>query len=163
MVHISNCRLYDLIQQIYQEVQMVSEIKANGKIIAIVIRSQFDNKGINFFTPNDFSQQLAFMRHPAGKEIAPHVHNKVQREVTYTQEVLVIKRGRLRVDLFDQDRAYLESLELTDGDVILLASGGHGFKVLEEVEMFEIKQGPYAGDADKTRFEFNMDDALVVA
>lgn len=142
---------------------MVSEIKANGKIIAIVVRSQFDGNGITFFTPDDFSQQLAFMKHPSGKEIAPHVHNAVQREVTYTQEVLIIKKGCLRVDLFDNDKTYLESLELTDGDVILLASGGHGFKVLEEVEMYEIKQGPYTGEADKTRFDFDINEALVAA
>ena len=139
---------------------MVTEIKADDKIIAIVVRSQFDEDGINFFTPNKFSQQLAFMKHPAGKTIEPHVHNAVQREVTYTQEVLVIRKGQLRVDLFKDDTSYLQSLVLTAGDVILLASGGHGFEVLEEVEMFEIKQGPYTGDADKTRFEVDMTHTL---
>ncbi len=139
---------------------MVTEIKANNKIIAIVVHSQFDEEGINFFTPNKFSQQLAFMKHPAGKVIAPHVHNEVQREVTYTQEVLVIRKGQLRVDLFSDDTSYLQSMVLKGGDVILLASGGHGFEVLEDVEMFEIKQGPYAGDADKTRFEVDMTHML---
>jgi hypothetical protein len=66
--------------------------------------------------------------------------------------VLLIKRGRLRVDFYDDDQHYLESRILEAGDVILLATGGHGFEVLEEVEMIEVKQGPYAGDQDKTRF-----------
>jgi mannose-6-phosphate isomerase-like protein (cupin superfamily) len=120
---------------------------------AIIIRASFDEEGIHFFTPPEFSQQLAYMRHPSGKLIEPHVHNPVPREVCYTLEVLFIRRGRLRVDFYDDGRNYLESRELAAGDVILLSSGGHGFEVLEEVEMIEVKQGPYAGDSDKTRFE----------
>jgi len=92
------------------------------------------------------------MRHPDGHVIEAHVHNPVDRTVQYTQEVLLIKRGKLRVDFYDGKRAYLQSRVLGEGDIVLLASGGHGFKVLEEVEMIEVKQGPYAGDADKTRF-----------
>ena len=93
------------------------------------------------------------MHHPAGKVIDPHVHNPVNRSVQYTQEVLFIKRGRLRVDFYDNEQTYIESRILQAGDVILLATGGHGFEVLEEIEMIEVKQGPYAGDQDKTRFE----------
>jgi len=82
----------------------------------------------------------------------PHVHNKVQREVFFTQEVLIIKKGKLRVDFYDDDQKYLESHILRDGDVVLLVQGGHGFQVLEELEMIEVKQGPYVGNKDKTRF-----------
>jgi mannose-6-phosphate isomerase-like protein (cupin superfamily) len=131
---------------------MIVRIENNGELLAIIIKHSFSATGIKFFTPNDFSQQLAYMNHPAGKVIEPHVHNPVSREVYFTQEVLLLKRGRLRVDFFDQDKNYLESRILEPGDVILLASGGHGFEALEEIEMIEVKQGPYAGDADKTRF-----------
>ena len=92
------------------------------------------------------------MRHPVGKIIEPHVHAPVPREVTFTHEVLVIKRGKLRVDFYDDQQRYLESRVLRAGDIILLAAGGHGFEVLEEIEMVEVKQGPYAGDLDKRRF-----------
>jgi mannose-6-phosphate isomerase-like protein (cupin superfamily) len=132
---------------------MVITITAREKLLAIIIPHSFSDPGIHFFTPGDLSQQLAYMRHPAGREIPPHVHNPVPREVHYTQEVLFIKRGRVRVDFYDDDRTYLESRVLTAGDTILLATGGHGFEVLEELEMIEVKQGPYAGDQDKTRFE----------
>lgn len=132
---------------------MVVTITVGEKLLAIIIPHSFSDPGIHFFTPGDLSQQLAYMRHPAGKEIPPHVHNPVLREVHFTQEVLFIKRGRLRVDFYDDDRTYLESRILTAGDTILLATGGHGFEVLEELEMIEVKQGPYAGDQDKTRFE----------
>jgi mannose-6-phosphate isomerase-like protein (cupin superfamily) len=92
------------------------------------------------------------MSHPKGKVIQPHSHNPLSREVFYTQEVLFIKKGTLRVDFYDTDHAYLDSRTLRTGDVILLASGGHGFETLEETEMIEVKQGPYAGEQDKTRF-----------
>ncbi|HWI41309.1 MAG TPA: hypothetical protein VNX25_07455 [Verrucomicrobiae bacterium] len=132
---------------------MLETIVKDGQLLAIILSHCFDEPGVHFFTPNDLSQQLAYMRHPAGKEIPPHVHNPVTREVQYTQEVLFIRRGKLRVDFYDTDRNYLESRILEAGDTILLATGGHGFEVLEEVEMIEVKQGPYAGDQDKTRFD----------
>lgn len=131
---------------------MFEEITHNGNILAIIVRSGIQTNGIEFFTPNDFSQQLAFMSHPKNKVIHPHVHNRVTREVHFTQEVLFIRKGKLEVDFYDESNNYLKSRILEKGDVILLASGGHGFKVIEDIEMFEVKQGPYAGENDKTRF-----------
>ena len=132
---------------------MIEKIEFSGRLLALIISHRYDIPGISFFTPNELSQQLAYMRHPAGKIIDPHVHNPVSREVQYTQETLMIKRGKLRVDFFDDQQNYLESRVLEGGDVILLVQGGHGFEVLEELEMFEVKQGPYVGDQDKTRFD----------
>ena len=131
---------------------MIETLKSGDQLLAVIVSAKFREHGIHFFTPNDLSQQLAYMRHPAGKVIDPHVHNPVSRNVHYTQEVLVIKKGKLRVDFYDNNQSYLESRVLEEGDVILLSTGGHGFEVLEEVEMIEVKQGPYAGDQDKTRF-----------
>ena len=131
---------------------MIDTITHQGQLLALILSHRFQEPGIHFFTPDDLSQQLAYMRHPVGKVIPPHVHNPVAREVSFTQEVLFIKRGRLRVDFYDSAQQYLESRILAAGDVILLATGGHGFEVLEEIEMVEVKQGPYAGEADKTRF-----------
>jgi hypothetical protein len=131
----------------------VERIEHKGQTLALIVRNEFSAPGVNFFTPNELSQQLAYMSHPAGKVISAHFHNPVHRVVAYTQETLFIKRGRLRVDFFDIDQVYLESRELRSGDVILLITGGHGFEVLDDLEMIEVKQGPYAGDNDKTCFE----------
>ncbi len=136
-----------------QAAELVESVIHSGRMLALVISGRFREPGIHFFTPTEFSQQLAYMEHPAGKLIAPHVHNPVPREVQYTQEVLFIRKGRLRVDFYDHEQAYLKSRILEAGDVILLIEGGHGFEVLEDVEMIEVKQGPYAGERDKTRFE----------
>lgn len=131
---------------------MIKEIVHQGKLLALIISHKFSEPGIHFFTPNELSQQLAYMNHPKGKQIAPHIHTPVPREVEYTQEVLLIKNGQLRVDFYTPEQSYLESVILERGDVILLATGGHGFEMLTDVEMFEVKQGPYAGDRDKIRF-----------
>ena len=141
---------------------MIETLKVGDQLLAVIVTRDFDKPGIHFFTPNDLSQQLAYMRHPAGKVIDPHVHNPVDRSVQYTQEVLFIKRGRLRVDFYDNDQTYIESRVLHAGDVILLATGGHGFEVLDEIEMIEVKQGPYAGDQDKTRFEGVTAELVVI-
>jgi hypothetical protein len=122
-------------------------------MLALILRASFHKQGIEFFTPSDFSQQLGYMNRPKGYVIPPHVHNPVAREVQFTKEVLFIKSGRVRVDFYDDAQRYLESRILETGDVILLAYGGHGFEMLEPCEMIEVKQGPYAGDGDKTRFE----------
>ncbi len=132
---------------------MIHEIRHQDKTLAVVLTSDHHTQGIEFFTPNDFSQQLGYMNRPQGYVIPPHVHNPVPREVQFTKEVLLIKSGKVRVDFYDDYQNYLESRILQQGDVILLAFGGHGFEMLEPTEMIEVKQGPYAGEADKTRFE----------
>jgi len=132
---------------------MIHQITRNNKILSIIIKGNFQKDGIEFFTPDDFSQQLAYMKRPKGYIIKPHIHNIVERKVEYTQEVLFIKRGKVRVDFYDEDRNYLKSVILDEGDVILLAHGGHVFEMIEETEIIEVKQGPYAGDMDKVRFE----------
>ena len=146
--------------QVRSTVAEVETIKYGNKLMAIIVPRDYREPGVNFFTTNELSQQLAYMRHPTGKVIEPHVHNPVPREVQYTQETLFIRRGKLRVDFYDEHQSYLESRILQSGDVILLIQGGHGFEVLEEIEMFEVKQGPYAGEDDKTRFNPRRADVL---
>ncbi len=136
-------------------------ITKKNKTIAIIIRNNYTCEGVDFVTPGELSQQVAYMHHPEGKVIDSHIHNLVHRNVVMTQEVLIIKKGKLRVDFYDDYEDYLESRILNEGDVILLVSGGHGFKALEELEMIEIKQGPYTGDADKVRFKGINDNEVV--
>jgi mannose-6-phosphate isomerase-like protein (cupin superfamily) len=130
----------------------IEEVKKKDKLLAKIIRNNYICDGVDFITPSEYSQQVAYMHHPTGKTIDAHVHNLVHRNVVMTQEVLFIKKGVIRVDFYDEYEDYLESRDLYAGDIILLVSGGHGFQILEEVEMIEVKQGPYAGEYDKKRF-----------
>lgn len=140
----------------------IEEIKKKDRLLAMIIRNNYECKGVDFITPDEYSQQVAYMHHPKGKVIDAHVHNVVHRNVVYTQEVLFMKKGKLRVDFYDDYKDYLESCILEAGDTILLTSGGHGFHVLEEVEMIEVKQGPYSGEMDKKRFEGIQDEEVII-
>ncbi len=131
---------------------MIKEITHQNQLIAFIISARFNQPGIHFFTPPDFSQQLAYINHPVGKIIQPHIHNHVLREVRFTQEVLFIRKGKLRVDFYNCQQEYIESWMLEAGDVILLVNGGHGFEIVEEIEMIEVKQGPYIGEQDRIKF-----------
>lgn len=121
----------------------------DGRLLAVIVRSGLRMDGTHFFTPPDLSQQLGYLGLPAGQRIAPHRHTVSSREVARTQEALFIRKGVLRVDIYTTDDRYLLSRSLHPLDVILLIDGGHGFEVLEELEMLEVKQGPYLGVDDK--------------
>ena len=131
------------------------EIIDDGICLAIIVRNSYRSDGIKFFTPNNFSQQLGYMNRPTGYRIEPHVHNHIQKEVRQTQEVLFIRKGKLRIDFYKENMKYLESRILESGDVILLSGGGHGIEILQHSEILEVKQGPYQGEKDKKRFSFD--------
>jgi hypothetical protein len=141
---------------------MITKIIHNDKILGIIIPTEYNKDGIDFFTPDDFSQQLGYMNRPKDYVIPPHVHNLVERKVDLTQEVLFIKSGKVRVDFYDAGCNYIESHILQKGDIVLLAHGGHGFKMLEPTEMIEVKQGPYCGEMDKTRFDAVSDNNVII-
>jgi len=132
---------------------MLEKIIYNNLTLSIIIRKDYQKQGIEFFTNDEDSQQLGYMNRPKDYIIPPHRHNLVKRDVHLTQEVLFIKSGKVRVDFFDNQQLYIKSTILYPGDVILLSDGGHGFKMLEESEMIEVKQGPYCGEQDKVRFD----------
>ena len=141
---------------------MIEKIVHNDLQLGVIIRAGFSKDGIEFFTNDNDSQQLGYMNRPLNYVIPPHRHNLVQREVHLTQEVLLIKKGKVRVDFYDNDQHYLESRIVSTGDVILLADGGHGFTMLEPTEMIEVKQGPYVGDEDKVRFTPVPEEKIII-
>jgi hypothetical protein len=131
---------------------MVEEIRNKDTVFAIIIRSYYKRDGIEFFTPNQFSQQLAYMNRPKGYSVDAHSHRKVERKVTLTQEVLHMRSGKVKITIFDNNHDFLKECIVETGDTILLANGGHALEMLEDSELIEIKQGPYGGDDDKVRF-----------
>jgi hypothetical protein len=127
-------------------------IEAGGQQLALIVRREDKVEGIQFLTPDRFTQQLGMMTRAKGYCIQPHVHLPVAREIQYTKEVLFIRSGKVRVDFYMSDKTYCCSRLLLSGDVVLLAFGGHGFEMLEDSDILEVKQGPYAGEQDKERF-----------
>ena len=134
---------------------MLEKIFSGQQLLALILRTEFESDGIEFFTPSHFSQQLGYMNRPKGFTITPHLHNVVNRDVELTQEVLFIKSGSVKMDIYDLDKKLIQTCVLNKGDVVLLASGGHGFTMLEKSEIIEVKTGPHLGEKDKTRFNEN--------
>jgi hypothetical protein len=140
---------------------VIKEIKAqgleylfyDGNLYAIVLRDDYKGNSVRFFTPDSFSQQLGYLPHKKGDIIKSHEHRIDEKTMTYTQEVLVVKEGKVKINFFDKDHRQVLSAQLNTGDVVLLVSGGHGFEFLENTIMIEIKQGPYTGANDKVIFE----------
>lgn len=132
---------------------MIERILHNNIVIALIIYKSYKQDGIQFLSPNEYSLQLGYMTRPKGYQVMPHTHNPVHRNTIGTQETLFIKSGKIRIDFYSFEQEYLESRELSSGDIILLAGAGHGIEVLKKSEIIEIKNGPYIKDADKGRFE----------
>ena len=133
---------------------MVEKIYHKKKLYALIVRAKFrKKKGISFFTPNDTNQQFGYMKHDKGYLIKPHKHKKRDTKIFYTTEVIIILKGTLWVDFYDQKQKYLFSKIIKQKEIIMLVHGGHGFKVLKNVEMIEVKQGPYSLIKDKKKFD----------
>jgi uncharacterized protein with PhoU and TrkA domain len=130
----------------------VEEISAKGRLIALVVRAELEPSVTTFLTGDDLSQQVGLIVRAAGDTIARHVHRPLERRIVGTAEVLVVRRGRCEVEFYDQDRELVATRELRRGDVTLLVGGGHGFRILEDAVLLEVKQGPYTGIDEKELF-----------
>ncbi len=141
---------------------MIEYVKNNNVVLAIIIRESFSKNGIEFFTPDDYSQQVGYMKRPKGYIIKPHIHYSIPRTISTLQEVLFIKKGKVRVDFYDDYKNYIVSELLFNGDFIILISSGHGFVMLDESEIIEVKQGPYLEKRDKEKFNPISNDKIIM-
>jgi hypothetical protein len=130
----------------------IEHILWNGKPLAYIIRSELNPKKTTFLTPDEFKQQVGFVVYPAGGEIQRHVHVPLERHLVGTSEVLVVRRGRCEIDVYNNERELVATRQLQQGDIMLMVDGGHGFRMLEDTVFLEIKQGPYTGLDEKERF-----------
>ena len=131
---------------------MIERIVKDNKLYSIIMRTSYVKDGIDFVTNQEDFLQIGYMNRESGYKIQPHKHNEISRTVSHTQEVLIIKSGKVQVDYYDTENTLFKSVILNKGDLVFLAFGGHGFSMLEKSEIIEVKQGPYIGESDKTRF-----------
>lgn len=130
----------------------IEQIQYQGRPLAYVIRASFLPAETTFLTPPEFKQQVGYIVYPAGGEVARHIHRPMQRHLVGTSEVLVVKKGHCLIDIYTDDHELVATRDLYPGDVMLMVAGGHGFRMLEDTVLLEIKQGPYAGMDEKERF-----------
>ena len=133
---------------------MIEKVIHKKKLFALIVRGKFRKKtGINFFTENNATQQFGYMKHKKDYVIKPHKHNQRLTKILMTTEIIILFKGILRVDFYDNKKEYLFSKKIFANDIIMLVNGGHGFKILKNVEMLEVKQGPYSLSKDKIKFD----------
>ena len=134
------------------DADFVEQIVSDGTCLAMIIRACLLPDETTFLTPPDYKQQVGLIVYPEGGEIQRHVHRQLQREIVGTSEVLIVRQGCCEVDFYDDDRQLVATRELNEGDLLLMVAGGHGFRMLEDTVLLEVKQGPYTGVEEKERF-----------
>lgn len=122
----------------------MEKVEKNGKLYALILRARYETEGVTFFTPKHNPLQLGVLKYKKGDRIVPHFHKASLKMVTSVQEALHIEYGKVEVEFYDNHKKIGSSI-LCSGDTILLIAGGHGFKILEDSKILEIKQGPYYG------------------
>ena len=121
-------------------------------LTSIIIRKEYQPTETTFVTSPDLAQQVGFVVYPPGGVIKRHIHKNVDRQNISSSEALIVRQGRLEIDIYDQNKVLLATRELQAGDFVLMVSGGHGFRILEATVLLEVKLGPYAGASDKELF-----------
>ena len=130
----------------------IKHIRFRGEVYAIIIPSEYQPTTVDFITPNSYSLQLACMDRPKGSKAQEHIHLNIKREINNTQEVLIFRKGRAKIDFYTQEKKYLGSEDIRAGDIVLLIQGGHGVTFEEDTDVIEVKQGPYFDIEEKQKF-----------
>ena len=131
---------------------LVERIYWGETCLTLIIRASFLPDKTTFLTPPDYKQQVGYIVYPAGGEIQRHVHRPLERHLVGTSEVVIVRRGRCEIDIYNDERELVAARELREGDIVLMVGGGHGFRMLENTVFLEIKQGPYHELDEKEQF-----------
>jgi hypothetical protein len=135
-----------------QGTDLVEKIYWKEQCLAYIIKASFLPEQTTFLTPPEYKQQVGYVVYPAGGQIQRHVHRPLERHLVGTSEVLMIRQGCCEVDLYNDERQLVATRELREGDIMLMVGGGHGFRMLDDTVLLEVKQGPYTGIDEKERF-----------
>lgn len=130
----------------------IDTVRSGDAILCYIIRSGSLPQATGFITPPELTLQVGHIVHPRGHEISRHEHHPRERHISGTAEVLLVRRGRCEIDIYDGKRCLVATRELRVGDVVVLLECGHAFRMLEDTVLLEVKQGPYAGPEEKERF-----------
>jgi hypothetical protein len=127
-------------------------ISFQGQALCILVHSTYMPDRTTFLTPPEYKQQVGFVVYPKNGEIPRHTHVPLERHIVGTSEVILVKKGRCLLDIYNDEQKLVATREMGPGDLMLMVGGGHGFRILEETILLEIKQGPYTGLEEKERF-----------
>jgi hypothetical protein len=132
--------------------ELVESIEYNGVKYAEVIWSHTTVSKTTFFSPADSSFQFGLLAHEAGFVEPPHYHKWIPREIQDLQQMFVVQRGVVVVELYSDDGGLLREVTLRQGDAIVLIHGVHAIRVVEDMQCISVKQGPFLGDVNDKVF-----------
>lgn len=133
--------------------ERIIRMEKNGLPYALLFCGRIETDAVRFLTQNEDELQVGVMERPTGYEVKPHRHPLIPKQVQGISEFLYIEKGRVQVQVYDDDWRVIGDQEMQAGDFLLFLRGGHGLRVLEPVRMIEVKQGPYLGDAKNKAFK----------
>jgi hypothetical protein len=134
------------------EIPAIEYIQESGITVATIIRAWHCPGETTFVTDDTMVMQAGFIVYKAGQEVRRHYHQPITRTIQGTPEAVFVRQGSCRLDLYSNTQQLLAERILNAGDLVLLQGAGHGFTCLEDVVLFEIKQGPYGGHHEKVLF-----------
>src|SRR5262249_46025024 len=120
-------------------------VEYNGTRYAEIIWSDVRVEKSTFFSPAESSFQFGLLAHGAGYAEEPHYHKPFSRTVDDLQQMFVVQRGVVEVDLYDDDGKLLRTIRMKTGDAIVLIHGVHAIRVIEDFQALSVKQGPFMG------------------
>jgi cupin fold WbuC family metalloprotein len=127
----------------------IERVIHEGETLALILRARTKLKGIEFFTPKDYPFQFGAQLRERGEIVRPHIHKRIRRTISFTQEMFHIDYGKVRIGFYNEEGKKVTTRVLNSGDTILFVSGGHGMKFLKKTKIIEVKQGPYKAEQDK--------------
>jgi hypothetical protein len=132
----------------------VESIEYDGIKYAEIIRADTMVEQTTFFSPPESSFQFGLLAHKAGFVEAPHYHKPITRAIKDLQQMFVVQRGVVAVELYDDEGNLLREIIMHPGDAIVLIHGIHGIRVIEDMQCISVKQGPFLGtESDKVFVE----------
>lgn len=130
-------------------------IRDGDKTLVIIQRDGDWEPGLTFLTPDSAFAQAGCWHYDRGTRLASHIHKHCERTASRTQEVVYVRRGRVRASIYDEDKQPLTEVDLLEGDTAVFLAGGHGYEIMEDgTQVLEVKNGPFVGvERDKEKFE----------
>ncbi len=130
----------------------VEVVEYNGIKYAEIIWADVKVDKTTFYSPPDSSFQFGLLAHKAGFVEPPHFHKPVTRTISDLQQMFVVQRGVVVIELYSDDGQPLREIEMSAGDAIVLIHGVHAIRVIEDMQCISVKQGPYLGEAEDKVF-----------
>ena len=124
----------------------------NGVILAFIVNANKNEQAKNFYTENNLDMQVASFNLKKGENIDRHYHYKQNRNIQTTSEVIYVQEGNLEIEIYDNEKNFVDKLSVSEGMIIIIFDGGHAINIIEDSKFIEIKQGPYDPENDKERF-----------